>query len=105
MIMGNVPGVQMRICLVSVVTYWHGITGGMEVHGRILAKDLVAHGHEVTIITPRAWIYFLLTVLGVSKMVGGALALHSPSMRDELRSILRGAWDGLQGQKGPMVQQ
>lgn len=43
----------MKICLISVVTYWHGIKGGMEVHGRILARELAARGHDVTIITSR----------------------------------------------------
>jgi len=43
----------MKICLVSVVTYWHGMKGGMEVHGRLLARALAARGHEVTVITSR----------------------------------------------------
>jgi glycosyltransferase involved in cell wall biosynthesis len=43
----------MNICLISVVTYRHGINGGMEVHGRLLAKGLAARGHAVTIITSR----------------------------------------------------
>jgi len=43
----------MRICLLSVVTYWHGISGGMEIHGRMLARELAAAGHDVTVITSR----------------------------------------------------
>jgi glycosyltransferase involved in cell wall biosynthesis len=43
----------MKVCLLSVVTYWHGMTGGMEIHGRILAKELAARGHDVTVLTSR----------------------------------------------------
>lgn len=43
----------MRICLVSVVTYGHGIKGGMEIHGRILTRELAARGHDVTVISSR----------------------------------------------------
>jgi glycosyltransferase involved in cell wall biosynthesis len=43
----------MRICLLSVVTYWHGVAGGMEIHGRVLAKELAARGHDVTVLTSR----------------------------------------------------
>ncbi|MGH7148435.1 MAG: glycosyltransferase, partial [Nitrospiraceae bacterium] len=43
----------MKICLLSVVTYWHGMAGGMEIHGRILARELAARGHDVTVITSR----------------------------------------------------
>lgn len=43
----------MKICLVSVVTYGHGIKGGMEIHGRILTRELAARGHDVTVISSR----------------------------------------------------
>ncbi len=41
----------MKICLFSIVTYWHGIKGGMEIHGKILCEELVKRGHEVTVIS------------------------------------------------------
>ncbi|MCX5723563.1 MAG: glycosyltransferase family 4 protein, partial [Nitrospirae bacterium] len=41
------------ICFVSLVTCWHGMNGGMEVHGRLLARALVAGGHDVSIISSR----------------------------------------------------
>ncbi len=41
----------MRICVFSIVTYWHGIKGGMEIHGKLLSEGLVKRGHEVTIIS------------------------------------------------------
>jgi glycosyltransferase involved in cell wall biosynthesis len=43
----------MKICLVSVVTYGHGIKGGMEIHGRVLTRELAARGHDVTVISSR----------------------------------------------------
>ncbi len=43
----------MNICLFSIVTYWHGVKGGMEVHGKILCEGLVKRGHEVTVISAR----------------------------------------------------
>ncbi len=43
----------MNICLFSIVTYWHGIKGGMEIHGKILCEGLVKRGHEVTVISTR----------------------------------------------------
>jgi len=43
----------MRVCLLSIVTYRHGIAGGMEVHGRTLTRELAAGGHDVTVITSR----------------------------------------------------
>ena len=43
----------MNICLFSIVTYWHGIKGGMENHGKILCEGLVKRGHEVTVISTR----------------------------------------------------
>jgi glycosyltransferase involved in cell wall biosynthesis len=43
----------MNICIFSIVTYWHGAHGGMEVHGKLLSEGLVKKGHEVTIISTR----------------------------------------------------
>ncbi|MEW6614149.1 MAG: glycosyltransferase family 4 protein [Thermodesulfobacteriota bacterium] len=43
----------MNICIFSVVTYWHGAHGGMEVHGKLLSEGLVKKGHEVTVISTR----------------------------------------------------
>jgi len=43
----------MNICFFSIVTYWHGGKGGMEIHGKILCEGLVERGHEVTIISTR----------------------------------------------------
>jgi len=43
----------MNICLFSIVTYWHGVKGGMEIHGKILCEGLVKRGHKVTIISTR----------------------------------------------------
>lgn len=41
----------MNICFFSLVTCWHGMKGGMEVHGKILCEELVKMGHEVTVIS------------------------------------------------------
>jgi glycosyltransferase involved in cell wall biosynthesis len=41
----------MNICVFSIVTYWHGAHGGMEVHGKLLSEGLAKRGHEVTIIS------------------------------------------------------
>ncbi|MEK6767318.1 MAG: glycosyltransferase family 4 protein [Planctomycetota bacterium] len=41
----------MNICCLSIVTYWHGIKGGLEVHGKLLCERLVEMGHNVTIIS------------------------------------------------------
>ena len=43
----------MNICLFSIVTYWHGVKGGMEIHGKVLCEGLVKRGHEVTVISTR----------------------------------------------------
>ena len=43
----------MNICLFSIVTYWHGVKGGMEIHGKILCEGFVKRGHEVTVISAR----------------------------------------------------
>jgi len=36
-----------------MVTYWQGVKGGMEIHGKILCEGLVKRGHKVTIISTR----------------------------------------------------
>lgn len=43
----------MNICIFSIVTFWHGVKGGMEVHGKLLSEGLVKKGHKVMIITTR----------------------------------------------------
>lgn len=41
----------MKVCFFSIVTYWHGIKGGMEIHGKSLCEGLVKRGHEVIVIS------------------------------------------------------
>jgi glycosyltransferase involved in cell wall biosynthesis len=41
----------MNICFFSLVTYWHGIKGGMEVHVKLLSEGLADRGYDVTIIS------------------------------------------------------
>ena len=41
----------MNICFFSLVNYWQGVKGGMEVHGKILCEGFVKRGHEVTVIS------------------------------------------------------
>ena len=43
----------MNICFFSLVTCWHGVKGGMEIHGKILCEGLIKRGHEVTVISAR----------------------------------------------------
>jgi glycosyltransferase involved in cell wall biosynthesis len=43
----------MRICMFSIVNYWHGIKGGMEIHGKLLSEGLARKGHPVSIISTR----------------------------------------------------
>ena len=43
----------MNICFFSIDTYWHGIGGGMEVHGKVLCEGLIKKGHKVTIISTK----------------------------------------------------
>ena len=42
----------MRVCVVTVASYAHGI-GGMQSHGVDLVRGLVRAGHEVEVIAPR----------------------------------------------------
>jgi glycosyltransferase involved in cell wall biosynthesis len=41
----------MHICSFSLVNYWQGVKGGMEVHGKLLSQGLVNKGHNVSIIS------------------------------------------------------
>lgn len=41
----------MNICFFSVVNYWQGVNGGMEIHGKLLCEGLIKRGHDVTIIS------------------------------------------------------
>ena len=43
----------MRVCVFSIVNYWHGVKGGMEIHGKILSEGLAKQAHDVSIITTR----------------------------------------------------
>jgi glycosyltransferase involved in cell wall biosynthesis len=43
----------MRICGFSRITYWHGIKGGMDLHGRLLSEGMATRGHDVSIISTR----------------------------------------------------
>lgn len=43
----------MNICFFSVVTFWHGIKGGMDLHGKHLLEGLAANGHKITVITTK----------------------------------------------------
>lgn len=43
----------MNICVFSIVTVYHGIVGGMEIHEKIVSEELVKRGHQVSIISTR----------------------------------------------------
>ncbi len=43
----------MNVCVLSLVTVWHGIKGGMEVHGKLLTEGLARLGHGVTVVASR----------------------------------------------------
>lgn len=44
---------NLNICCFSRVNYWHGIKGGMDLHGRLLSEGLVRRGHEVSMMSTR----------------------------------------------------
>ncbi len=44
----------MRICMFSIVHYYQGISGGMEIHGKLVAEGLARQGHEVVIISTQS---------------------------------------------------
>lgn len=37
----------------SVVTYWHGLKGGMDLHGKHLLESLSERGHEVVVVSTK----------------------------------------------------
>jgi len=43
----------MNICFFSNVTFWHGLNGGLEIHGRDLCRGLVSRDHTVTVIASK----------------------------------------------------
>jgi glycosyltransferase involved in cell wall biosynthesis len=43
----------MHICFFSIVTYWHGIKGGMDLHGKHLLEGLAKEGHSITVISTK----------------------------------------------------
>ena len=43
----------MRVCMLSNVTYWHGLRGGMDLHGKHLLEGLTERGHKVIVISTR----------------------------------------------------
>lgn len=43
----------MNICVFSIVTYWHGLRGGMEIHGRNLLERLSEKGHKISVISTK----------------------------------------------------
>lgn len=43
----------MHICTFSLVNYWQGVKGGMEIHGKLLSEGLVNRGHRVSFISTK----------------------------------------------------
>ena len=43
----------MKICFFSIVTYWHGSRGGMDLHGKHLLEGLSKRGHKITVISTK----------------------------------------------------
>jgi glycosyltransferase involved in cell wall biosynthesis len=41
------------VCVFSIVTYWHGLKGGMDLHGKHLLEGLAEKGHEVIVISTK----------------------------------------------------
>ncbi len=44
---------KINICCFSRTNYWHGIKGGMDLHGKLLSEGIAGRGHEVSIISTR----------------------------------------------------
>jgi len=44
---------SLNIAAFSRTTYWHGMHGGMDVHGKLLAQGLADRGHRVVFISTR----------------------------------------------------
>lgn len=42
---------SLSIAALSRTTYWHGMRGGMDVHGKLLSQGLTARGHRVVFIS------------------------------------------------------
>ncbi len=43
----------MNICVFSIVTYWHGLRGGMDLHGKHLLEGFSERNHKVTVISTK----------------------------------------------------
>lgn len=43
----------MKICIFSIVTYWHGLKGGMDLHGKHLLEGLSKGGHKIIVISTK----------------------------------------------------
>ncbi|MGR3302289.1 MAG: glycosyltransferase family 4 protein [Candidatus Scalindua sp.] len=43
----------MNICIFSTVTYWHGLRGGMDLHGKHLLEGLSGRGHKIIVISTK----------------------------------------------------
>ncbi len=43
----------MKICVFSIVTYWHGLKGGMDLHGKHLIEGLSERGHEIFVVSTK----------------------------------------------------
>jgi glycosyltransferase involved in cell wall biosynthesis len=43
----------VNVCVVALVTVWHGVKGGMEIHGKLLTEGLARLGHDVTVVASR----------------------------------------------------
>ena len=42
---------KMNICVFSRQTFWQGVKGGMEIHGKLLSEGMVENGNEVSVIS------------------------------------------------------
>lgn len=44
---------KLNICVFSRQTFWQGVKGGMEIHGKLLSEGMVKNGNEVSVISTR----------------------------------------------------
>lgn len=44
---------EMKICFFSIVTYWHGLRGGMDLHGKHLLEGISGKGHKIIVISTK----------------------------------------------------
>ena len=44
---------QMNICVFSRQTFWQGVKGGMELHGKFLSEGMIDKGNQVSVITTK----------------------------------------------------